>query len=82
MPFLMKKLSKDFMTRSRLPNDYLKNRNEENNKRQNMCISKYKKGICKTKKLLCFSALRIQKKILRKLRLKNHSGQQAFFGKQ
>ena len=54
------------MTRSRLPNDYLKNRNEENNKRQNMCISKYKKGICKTKKLLCFSALRIQKKDITK----------------
>ena len=82
MPFLMKNVSKDIMTRSSFPNNYLKTRNEENNKRQNMCISKYKKEICKTKKLLCFSALRIQKKILRKLRLKNHSGQQAFFGKQ
>ena len=62
----MKNVSKDIMTRSSFPNNYLKTRNEENNKRQNMCISKYKKGICKTKKLLCFSALRIQKKDITK----------------
>ena len=43
MPFFTKELSKEIMTRSRLRNKYLKNRNEENRaiyvKQRNYCVS-------------------------------------------
>ena len=42
MPFFIKELSKEIMTRSRLRKKYLKNRNEENRaiyvKRRNYCV--------------------------------------------
>ena len=43
MPFFKKQLSKEIMTRSRLRNKYLRNRNEDNRalyvKQRNYCVS-------------------------------------------
>ena len=48
MPFFTKELSKEIMTRSRLRNKYLKNRNEENRaiylKQRNYCVSLLRKS--------------------------------------
>ena len=48
MPFFTKELSKEIMTRSRLRNKYLKNRNEENRaiyvKQRNYCVSLFRKS--------------------------------------
>ena len=48
MPFFTKELSKEIMTRSRLRNKYLKNRNEENRaiyvKQRNYCASLLRKS--------------------------------------
>ena len=48
MPFFTKELSKEIMTRSRLRNKYLKNRNEENRaiyvKRRNYCVPLVRKS--------------------------------------
>ena len=48
MPFFTKELSKEIMTRSRLRNKYLKNRNEENGaiyvKQRNHCVSLLRKS--------------------------------------
>ena len=48
MPFFIKELSKEIMTRSRLPNKYLKTRNEQNIamhvKQRNYCVSLLRKS--------------------------------------
>ena len=48
MPFFTKELSKEIMTRSRLHNKYIKNRNEENRamyvKQRNYCVSLVRKS--------------------------------------
>ena len=48
MPFFIKELSKEIMTRSRLRNKYLKTRNEQNRamhvKQRNYCVSLLRKS--------------------------------------
>ena len=48
MPFFTKQLSKEIMTKSRLHNKYLKNRNEDNRamyvKQRNYCVSLLRKS--------------------------------------